>query len=65
MLGLALGGVLGVFALQNVQKVDLTFLLWTFESRRVVVIGISVVVGIVIGWLIGTSGNRKRPSAAG
>ena len=61
---LLLGGLLGVFALQNVQQVDLTFLLWTFESRRIVVIGVSVGVGLVIGWLFGASNRRKRLTAS-
>lgn len=61
---LTLGGLLGIFALQNVQRVELTFLLWTFESRRIVVIGLSVGVGVVIGWLFGVSGHRKPLIAA-
>lgn len=35
---LVLGGLLGVFALQNMAKVELTFLFWTFESRGILVI---------------------------
>ena len=41
---LLLGGLLGVFALQNMAKVELTFLFWTVESRRIVVIAISLIV---------------------
>lgn len=61
---LLLGGLLGVFAIQNVQQVDLAFLLWTFESRRIVVIGVSVGVGLIIGWLFGVSNRRRRPTAS-
>ena len=63
ILTLVLGGLLGVFALQNVQQVELTFLLWTFESRRIVVIGVSVGVGLIIGWLFGTAGRNGQPKA--
>lgn len=56
---LILGGLLVLFALQNVQNVDLTFLFWTFESRRIVVIGFSVAVGLIVGWLFGAFGHRK------
>jgi len=45
-----LGAFLALFAIQNMAPVQLTVLLWTFESRRVVVIGISVLVGFAIGW---------------
>ena len=55
-----LGALLGIFAVQNMATVELTFLLWTFESRRIVVIGLSVVTGLVIGWIIGYSRGRKR-----
>ncbi len=61
---LVLGGMLCIFALQNVQQVELSFLLWTFESRRVVVIGVSVCIGLVIGWLFGVSGSNRRPDAS-
>ena len=64
ILTLVLGGLLGVFALQNVQQVELTFLLWTFESRRIVVIGISVIIGLVIGWVFGVSYRRRNPIAS-
>lgn len=56
---LMLGGILGVFALQNMASVELTFLFWTFESRRIVVIGISLFVGLAIGWIAGFSFARR------
>jgi uncharacterized integral membrane protein len=48
-----LGGLLGAFALQNMASVELTFLFWTFESRRIVVIAASLFVGFVVGWFVG------------
>lgn len=56
-LAAVLGGLLALFAIQNMAPVQLHFLFWTFESRRIVVIGISLVVGFVIGWAI--HGFRK------
>ena len=58
VIGLVLGGLLMLFWLQNMAKVELTFLLWTFESRRVLVVGASLAVGVVIGWLLGLSRER-------
>ena len=57
---LLLGGLLGMFALQNMAKVELTFLFWTVESRRIVVIAISLIVGLVIGWFYGHSSRRGK-----
>jgi uncharacterized integral membrane protein len=37
IIALLLGGLLGVFARQNMARVELTFLSWTFDSRRIAV----------------------------
>ncbi len=59
---LVLGGLLGVFAVQNMANVELTFLFWTFESRRIVVIALSVITGLIIGWFFGYSMGQKNVS---
>lgn len=51
---------IGVFAVQNLAAVDLTFLTWTFQSRRIVIIAISLFCGLAIGWLFGFSAGRKH-----
>tara|TARA_R110002153_G_scaffold82494_12_gene208100 strand:+ start:1182 stop:1445 length:264 start_codon:yes stop_codon:yes gene_type:complete len=53
-----LGVILLLFALQNMARVDLTYLFWTFEARRVVVIVMSFVIGIAVGWLL--KAHRSR-----
>ncbi|MDF1779089.1 MAG: LapA family protein [Rhizobiaceae bacterium] len=53
-----LGVILLLFALQNMARVDVTFLFWTFEARRVVVIVMSFVIGIAVGWLL--KAHRSR-----
>ncbi|MDF2371239.1 MAG: LapA family protein [Rhizobiaceae bacterium] len=53
-----LGVILLLFALQNMARVDLTFLFWTFEARRVVVIVMSFIIGIAVGWLL--KAHRSR-----
>lgn len=55
-----LGGFLTLFALQNMADVDLTLLFWTFQARRVVVIGVSFIIGLAIGWLVR---GHSRPHA--
>ncbi len=57
---LVLGGLIGVFALQNVSSVDVTFIFWTFQLRLIVVIIISVVIGLIIGWFYGHGGRPAR-----
>lgn len=52
VIAFVLGGCLVLFALQNLAKVELTVLFWTFEARRFVVIAFSFVIGFAIGWLI-------------
>jgi uncharacterized integral membrane protein len=54
-----LGGLLVLFALQNLADVQLTFLFWTFHSRRFVVIGSSLLVGLAIGWLLGVTNIHR------
>jgi len=56
---LLLGGLLGAFALQNMAKVELTFIFWTFESRRIMVVAVSLIVGLIIGWFYGYSARRS------
>ncbi len=54
-----LGGVLVLFAMQNLARVELNVLFWSFEARRIVVIGFSFAIGFAIGWLVrGHRGGR-------
>jgi uncharacterized integral membrane protein len=59
-----LGGCLMLFALQNLARVELTVLFWSFEARRIVVIGFSFVIGFAIGWLIKAHSERRRRAEA-
>ncbi|UCH73466.1 MAG: LapA family protein [Rhodospirillales bacterium] len=52
VIAIALGAILVLFALQNLARVELNVLFWTFEARRFVVIGFSFAIGFAIGWLI-------------
>jgi len=57
---IALGAFLALFAFQNMAPVDITVLFWTFESRRIVVIGLAFVTGAVVAWAASTLGRRRR-----
>lgn len=41
-----------LFALQNMAQVELTILVWTFEARRIIVISLSFLIGLVLGMII-------------
>jgi uncharacterized integral membrane protein len=43
-----------LIAFQNMAAVELTFLFWTFEARRIVLIGICVVIGFLLGRITST-----------
>lgn len=60
LLAAVLGGLLVLFALQNMAAVELSFLVWTFQSRRFVVIGFSLLVGLILGWTIGAMYRRRK-----
>ncbi|WP_421787392.1 lipopolysaccharide assembly protein LapA domain-containing protein [Hyphobacterium sp.] len=51
-LAVALGAFLALFAFQNMATVEVDVLFWTFESRRIVVIGLTLITGIAIGWIM-------------
>lgn len=56
---LVLFGVILVVAAQNVAVVELRMFGWSFEARRIFVIGGSFVVGIAAGWLLRGPGPRR------
>lgn len=45
--------VVAIFTLQNLGPVEIHFLDWTMQSRRVVVIGGSFLIGVAVGLLLG------------
>lgn len=47
-----------MFVVQNSEPVVLKFLSWTFETSRVVLMGLSAVAGVVI-WELLTSARRR------
>ena len=52
-------GLLGIFALQNTQLVQVRFLFWKIEmSRALVLLGV-LGSGLVAGWLLGTLGRGR------
>jgi uncharacterized integral membrane protein len=48
-MALILGVLLVLVAFQNMASVELTFLFWTFQTRRIVLIAICVITGFLLG----------------
>ncbi len=61
VLATGLGAFLALFALQDMAPVQLTVLFWTFEGRRIIVIGISFLAGFAIGWTAHTIRRQRSP----
>jgi len=55
------GTLLVLIAFQNMASVELTFLFWTFETRRILVIAICVGIGFLLGRMTAT---HKQPPQA-
>ena len=53
-----LGGLVGVFILQNAARVELQFLTWTISTRRALLVVLCVAIGYVLGWLFGYTAKR-------
>ena len=56
ILGLILGGLSVMFALQNIFPVTVTFLAWEVTASLALLIAISVIVGLVISMLVSIPG---------
>lgn len=44
--------IIVVFTVQNYEVVKITFLFWSFETSRAIIIFSSLILGVIIGWII-------------
>jgi uncharacterized integral membrane protein len=47
-----LGGLAALFALLNVDEVEVNWILWTWSTPLIIVIALSIVIGAAIGYLV-------------
>ena len=60
---LVLCGVLVLFVVQNSEALDLEFLIWSFETRRAVLVLAALIIGIALGWGLRSAFQRRsQPS---
>ena len=52
--------LLMIFAVQNATVVQIRFLLWEFEFPRSLLIFLTLLIGIVVGWLVTTAMRRRK-----
>lgn len=50
---LILVGLVIVFVLQNTQTVDVRLLAWTVSMSRALMLLLTLLIGIIAGWLVG------------
>lgn len=58
------GGLIVLFALQNLADVQVTFLFWNFQTKRYLVIMTAAAVGLLAGLALGYSLGHHRRSLA-
>lgn len=56
---LALLGLVGLFALQNIQEATVSVLFWTIRLPLIVVIVLGYAVGLIVGWLYWPFRSRR------
>ena len=51
IIGIILGAIAVVFAIQNVETVSYNFIAWTITAPRAIVLLAVLIAGMLIGWL--------------
>jgi uncharacterized integral membrane protein len=52
-----------IFSLQNSALTPVTFLFWSFETYKVLILLGSFIIGVLVGMLIAMSGKNKSKKA--
>jgi len=56
-------GLVVLFVFQNLASVEITFLFWTFQASRALVVSVTVIVGLIVGTIAGYSIGHRRADA--
>ncbi len=60
ILALVVLGLAVLVAVQNVETVDVNFLVWTFSSPRVLLLFAVFAAGVIVGWLTQVRAERRH-----
>lgn len=63
LLVIVLTAAVVIFAMQNLHPVQVTFLLWGFQTQVTLVTFIPFIAGLIVGALAALWWRRRRPSA--
>ena len=61
---LILVGLFVVFIVQNVTVVEITFLFWSFQVSRVLLLFLALLIGLIIGWILHSIAVHRRSNQA-
>jgi len=60
VVGLILAVLIAVLAAQNAGTLTVRFFFWSFQLSQALVIFLSGIAGLVIGWLLAATGALKK-----
>lgn len=52
--------LIGIVVFQNIAPIDLQLFFYTFEVSKALVIGVSALIGFLIGMLVSMSHNKRK-----
>ncbi len=55
--------VLGLFALQNLSDVEVSFLLWSFHAKKYIIVLAAALLGLLAGFLLGRLSKHARQNS--
>jgi uncharacterized integral membrane protein len=58
VLGVVIGALVAVFAVLNVDQVNVNWILGSFDTPLIVVIAVSFFLGALLGWIAGAARRR-------
>ena len=65
LLGVIFGGLVIIFMIQNVEPVNIKFLIWSITIPRAIMVLVVFVVGIFLGWVVKSIGNIQKRKRVG
>ncbi|MDP8211165.1 MAG: lipopolysaccharide assembly protein LapA domain-containing protein [Candidatus Stygibacter australis] len=54
-----------IILFQNTQVVELRLLFWTISMSRIILFPLTLLVGIIIGFVLGRYGKKEKPVSSG
>jgi uncharacterized integral membrane protein len=58
-IGIVIGAAAVVFAAQNTDMVEVSFLNWSVSTPRAVMIIVVLALGVILGWISSSIGRRR------